>query len=759
MYIILNWVMAIGVSHKGGTVMSRRRLLAVLAATLLVISVGALAQNIDTTPSWNGTDAVGNFGYPDTATYGQTVTAPAAGASLTTFTFYMKLPASCTFQGEVYAWDGAKATGAPLWEGPATQTLGSGNFEAITFTPGGVALAPSTQYVLFASVSKLSGSGLGPWGLTSSDAYPGGAMVYINNGSDPSLWTSTSWSRISARDLAFKANFNGASAPGLTVAPVSTCAGAMVVPLSITPTLTVTDGSEVLGNILISGVPAGATLSAGTDKGSGTWMLTPAQLAGLTINLPAGATSFALSVQASEAKQTGLVPEADSFVDSSSPSSNYGALGQLQVLTYSYTWDSYLRYNLSALPPGISISDALFTIIFFNGYAYGGDGNHYLFFVPDDTWAEMGITWNNRPAYTTNLGYWWPWNNNTPRYWLFSVDVTPTVQAEYAGDKKVSFCIHNGGSYSGYYYSRETGTTNSPKLLVNYDPAYTTEALPVTLASVILAPSSLPGGIVGTTYNQTLTASGGTAPYTYAVTAGALPAGLALSLGGVLSGTPTASGSFGFTVTATDANSCTRSQAYSIYICPIITITPAALPETLAGVYYSQTITASGGTAPYTYVVTAGALPSGLALSSGGVLSGTPTVSGGFSFTVTATDANSCTGSQTYSFYVQPYNLSLLDDLRRSQVCVNSVTGAWQYTVLSGAGMGTYTGTGTATGSVAMNPLQIMSSPSSPYRFTLTYWAPRGTASATFRSGGFNSSLSDRNTKDDPPCGETKPAS
>ena len=103
------------------------------------------------------------------------------------------------------------------------------------------------------------------------------------------------------------------------------------------------------------------------------------------------------------------------------------------------------------------------------------------------------------------------------------------------------------------------------------------------------------------------------------------------------------------------------------------------------------------------------------------------------------------------------FSNSFLDDLRRSQACVNSTSGAWQYTVLSGAGMGTYTGTGTATGSVAMNPLQIMSSPSSPYRFTLTYWAPRGTASATFRSGGFNSSLSDRNTKDDPPCGGTQP--
>ena len=657
--------------------MSRKMLLAVLAATLLVISIGASAQNIDTTPSWDGSNNMCCFAYPDSATYGQTITAPAAGATLQSFTFYMNLTASCTFQGEVYAWDGTKATGPALWEGPSTQTTGSGTFEAITFTPGGVALAPSAQYVIFASHSKLSGSGGGSWGSILTDAYAGGDFVYMNNGSDPSQWTSAPWTITwpSAKDLAFKVVFGAvpvlASPPGLAVTPVSICAGATVVPLSITPTLTVTDGSEVLGNLLISGVPAGATLSAGTDQGSGTWLLTPAQLAGLAINLPAGATSFTLSVQASEAKQTALLPVADSFVDSSAPNTNYGSWTELRVLTYWYTWDSYLRYDLSALPPGTSISDASFTIIFYNGWAYGGDGNHYLYLVPDDTWTEMGITWNNRPTYTTNLGYWWPWNNNTPRYWLFSVDVTQTVKTEYAGDQKISFCIHNGGSYSGFYYSRETGTTNSPKLLVSYDPAYTTEALPVTVATVILAPSGLPGGIVGTTYNQTLAASGGTAPYTYAVTAGALPAGLALS--------------------------------------------------------------------------------------SGGVLSGTPTAGGNFSFTVTATDSAACTGSQAYSFYIQPYNLSFLDDLRRSQVCVNSTTGAWQYTVMSGAGMGTYTGTGTATGAAVMNPLQIISSPSSPYRFTLTYWAPRGTASATLRSGGLNSTLSDRNTKDDPPCGGTQP--
>ncbi len=63
---------------------------------------------------------------------------------------------------------------------------------------------------------------------------------------------------------------------------------------------------------------------------------------------------------------------------------------------------------------------------------------------------------------------------------------------------------------------------------------------------------------------------------------------------------------------------------------------------------YNQTITASGGTAPYSFVVSAGALPTGLILSTGGNLTGTPSETGDFSFTVQATDAWSFTGTRAY---------------------------------------------------------------------------------------------------------------
>ncbi len=83
---------------------------------------------------------------------------------------------------------------------------------------------------------------------------------------------------------------------------------------------------------------------------------------------------------------------------------------------------------------------------------------------------------------------------------------------------------------------------------------------------IVLDPPTLPNGSLGTPYNQTITATGGTAPYTFAITAGALPNGLTLSTTGVLSGTPTLGGTFNFTITATDSKTNTGSRDYSIQI-------------------------------------------------------------------------------------------------------------------------------------------------------------------------------------------------
>ncbi|HLK49409.1 MAG TPA: Ig domain-containing protein [Bryobacteraceae bacterium] len=167
--------------------------------------------------------------------------------------------------------------------------------------------------------------------------------------------------------------------------------------------------------------------------------------------------------------------------------------------------------------------------------------------------------------------------------------------------------------------------------------------------------TTLPEGVVGTAYSQTLAVSNGTPPFTFAVTGGSLPAGLSLNQSsGVISGTPNTGASSSFTVTATDQAQAATSQTYSLLVrSAAITITTNSLPTATVGVAYSQALAAAGGKPPYSWSLTSGALPGGLSLNaSTGVISGTPTGAGSFTFNVHVTDSASATGDQLLSILV-----------------------------------------------------------------------------------------------------------
>jgi large repetitive protein len=174
-----------------------------------------------------------------------------------------------------------------------------------------------------------------------------------------------------------------------------------------------------------------------------------------------------------------------------------------------------------------------------------------------------------------------------------------------------------------------------------------------------IATQSLPTATVGSSYSFKLQDQGVPSKVTYQVTAGALPAGLTLGSDGTISGTPTAGGSFTFTVGGTavstdPASAGTRvdSRQFTLNIGATLN---AALSRRVAevGVPVRSSLTASGGQGPYTWSA-AGSLPAGFAIKADGSITGTPRRTGSVAFTARVTDANGSTKDVPVRLIVRP---------------------------------------------------------------------------------------------------------
>jgi hypothetical protein len=209
-----------------------------------------------------------------------------------------------------------------------------------------------------------------------------------------------------------------------------------------------------------------------------------------------------------------------------------------------------------------------------------------------------------------------------------------------------------------YTPGRSGGTSNSVAFTINPASTTTTTTTTPPVTPLAITTSSLPAGTTGIVYSQTLAASGGTAPYTWSTTGGAVPPGLTLSSTGGISGTPTTSGSYSFTAQVRDSVNATSSLTYGVSIAagvttPPLAVSTASVPGGTAGTAYSTTLAATGGTSPYTWSVAAGStLPAGLALSTAGAISGTPDMPATYAFSVQVTDSASNTSTMSYSLAV-----------------------------------------------------------------------------------------------------------
>ncbi len=214
---------------------------------------------------------------------------------------------------------------------------------------------------------------------------------------------------------------------------------------------------------------------------------------------------------------------------------------------------------------------------------------------------------------------------------------TPTV-----GSLPPGLVLSTGGVITGT--PTASGTFNFTIKVADSLSDTATASFSITInASLGVTQASLPSGVLNVAYPSTaLAATGGVSPYTWTPipTVGSLPPGLVLSTGGLIAGTPTATGTSNFTVKVTDSLGDAATGSFSITINASIVVTPPSLPVGVVNVAYpSTTLAATGGTSPYTWVVTVGSLPAGMGLSTAGVISGTPTAAGTSNFTVKVTDS------------------------------------------------------------------------------------------------------------------------
>ena len=177
------------------------------------------------------------------------------------------------------------------------------------------------------------------------------------------------------------------------------------------------------------------------------------------------------------------------------------------------------------------------------------------------------------------------------------------------GDRTATLAGTPGASTAGTYPLTFTATSGTAT------PVTQPFTLTVGCQTITVTPAgALPSGGIGTPYSQAFAVTGGTAPHTFSISAGAPPQPLTLDPTGVLSGTPTQAGTFTFTVTATDALGCSGNASVTLAIsCPLITVGPTTVPfGTLNLPYAPVTFFPTGGTPPFTWSITSGTLPTGM---------------------------------------------------------------------------------------------------------------------------------------------------
>ena len=274
--------------------------------------------------------------------------------------------------------------------------------------------------------------------------------------------------------------------------------------------------------------------------------------------------------------------------------------------------------------------------------------------------------------------------------------------------------------------------TGSPDRLLFVD-----NSVPVSVAT-----PAAQAGTVNTATSLQMSATGGTTPYTW--TATGLPTGLSIDPStGKIAGTPTTAGPYSVTVTAKDALEATGTTSFSWSINASVTPVTVTDPGSRTGTVGTATtldVTASGGTAPYTWTATG--LPAGLSISSStGKIAGTPTTAGSSSVTVTATDAAGATGTTSFTWTINPAagcagQKVLNPDFESGQASWTATTGViGQHGTRQPARSGTWAAWLAGNGVARTETLsQSVTIPAGCTTYTLSFWLHVDTAETTIFS-------------------------
>ncbi|HEY1341603.1 MAG TPA: putative Ig domain-containing protein, partial [Bryobacteraceae bacterium] len=319
---------------------------------------------------------------------------------------------------------------------------------------------------------------------------------------------------------------------------------------------------------------------------------------------------------------------------------------------------------------------------------------------------------------------------------IVGVSYSQTLMAT-GGDPPYKWTTTNGSLPKGLSLAPAGSITGMPTTVetANFtvrvaDSGTDNDTQPLSLsvnAALQITTASLPNATVGAQYTQMLAASGGSGTYSWSLVGGSLPGGLSLSPLGQISGTPNAAGGPTFTVRVSDGAGQSVQKALSITVTAALTIGTASLPDGVVGIAYSQPLSATGGTPPYTWTVASGTLPAGITLS-GATISGMPSTAGTASFTVRVTDSANASAQKPLAI-----NIAAAVAITTTTLPDGGVGVPYSQSLTATGGSGTYIwsiATGPLPPGLTLTGARIAGTPTTAGQYPFTVKVTDGTTSA-----------------------------